>query len=466
MKIDFKQLFLKNKEFAQLIYGALLIILIVGLISFNSYYIITKYKKGLDTSLYHQAFFTGRSIYTLIKDDLADDKVLQNKIENLMDKNSEIDNLTILRPTDDSFEIVASSEKENIGEETSFYLYKFAWNQPDYEGVATDSFSTNFVKSEDDREMLDKLQNGGGYWFVALPMFNNDGEKVAIFSIMISSEFENTLTRQNQVNSLFITLGTIVVVILFLSLTLRLWDYVLMYKKAKEVDQMKDEFISMASHELRTPVTIIKGYTSLILDGSYGHADDEVVDSITKIDITAKRLHTLVEDLLNVSRIEQSRMTIELKTQDISKIIEETIEEFKIVVKEKGLELKYNFDQKSLPLILVDADKLRQVLVNIIGNSVKYTQKGSVEIITEVKNGKILEIKIKDTGIGMATKDRESLFLKFYRIKNKSTENIVGTGLGLWITKKLVNLMKGTISVDSMEGVGTQFSISFPIVKK
>ncbi|MFH1048772.1 MAG: ATP-binding protein, partial [Patescibacteria group bacterium] len=111
-----------------------------------------------------------------------------------------------------------------------------------------------------------------------------------------------------------------------------------------------------------------------------------------------------------------------------------------------------------------DSERLRQVLINLIGNSVKYTQKGSVKVTAMVKNN-FVEIKVADTGIGMSSEEQEHLFEKFYRAQNEKTGKIIGTGLGLWITKQIVELMKGKITLESMEGVGTQVAVRLQIVK-
>jgi signal transduction histidine kinase len=133
--------------------------------------------------------------------------------------------------------------------------------------------------------------------------------------------------------------------------------------------------------------------------------------------------------------------------------------------KEKGLSLNFEAIENTNDLINVDKDKLKQVLINIIGNSIKYTNEGSVDVKISNKEDNLV-ISIKDTGIGMSAKEREHLFEKFYRIKNKKTQDVVGTGLGLWITKQIVEMMKGSIFVDSIEEVGTQVTIQFPLIKK
>lgn len=462
---NLKEFFVKNKEVAQLVYGILLIILVIFFISFNSFSIIKKYKTGLNESLNHQAYFYAKSIYTLMKPNLDDTATLQKQIDSLLDKNSEIINFSILKENDDGFETIASTDVNSIGKKNSFYLYKFAWQQPDYQGVATDSFSASMANNDEDRNFIENLKTEGTNWFVALPMYDESGVKKAILSVVISSRFEDGITSKNKTNSLVVTLISIVAVIMFLSLVLRIWDYAFLYKKVKEVDEMKDEFISMASHELRTPVTGIKGYSSMIMDGSFGVVNEQIKNGATIINAAANRLSILVDDLLNVSRIEQGRMQIVLKPINIHQIINEVVQELKVQADQKKLKLIYESAQIDLPLVAIDSDRLKQVLINLIGNSIKYTETGKVEVSTERLDNK-LAVKIKDTGLGMSAEARAKLFQKFYRVQTVKTKNITGTGLGLWITKQIVELMKGSIEVESMEGTGSQFTIKFPIVAK
>ncbi len=148
----------------------------------------------------------------------------------------------------------------------------------------------------------------------------------------------------------------------------------------------------------------------------------------------------------------------------MSPIIGDTVAELKLQADEKNLNLIYTPHTDKLPLINVDEDRFRQVLINLIGNAIKYTKEGSIEVITEEK-AKTLEIKVKDTGMGMSAEERKRLFEKFYRVRSKETQKITGTGLGLWITKQIIELMRGTITVDSIENVGTQATLRFPVVK-
>ncbi len=461
--LNLKEYFVKNKEIAQLLYGIFLIILVIFFISFNSFSIIKKYKVGLNESLNHQAYFYAKSVYTLMKANLDDTALLQKQLDSLLDKNSEIVNFSILENGTDGFEVVASTNRDLIGQKNSFYLYKLAWEQADYQGVATDSFSADLANNDNDRNFITTIKTEGTNWFVALPMYDEAGIKKAILSLVVSSRFEDAITARNKTNSLVITLISIAVVIMFLSLVLRIWDYAFLYKKVKEVDEMKDEFISMASHELRTPVTGIKGYSSMIMDGSFGLISDQIKNAVTIINASSNRLVTLVDDLLNVSRIEQGRMQTALKPLNIYGIIDEVVKELEVQADQKKLKLIYAPTTTDLPLISADSDHLKQVLINLIGNSIKYTESGKVEVLVEQADKKLL-IKIKDTGLGMSAEARARLFQKFYRVQTEKTKKIIGTGLGLWITKQLVELMKGTIEVESMEDVGSQFIIKFPII--
>jgi signal transduction histidine kinase len=269
---------------------------------------------------------------------------------------------------------------------------------------------------------------------------------------------------QDNINNSLLLLSVVIGVIILLFLRhSKIIDYMDLYKRLKDVDQLKDDFISMASHELRTPLTVIRGYAEYIREApdlSLGTKDYAV-----KIDVSAKSLDALVSDILDVSKIQQGRMSFKVEKFDPRDILKAVVTSFEIPAKEKGLELLLNTAEDSVnKTILVDSERLKQVLVNVIGNAIKYTPKGSVRVSEYVENGKLC-IRVEDTGLGISAEEREHLFEKFYRIRTKETENIHGTGLGLWITSQMVKEMKGSITVESIKGVGSHFVISFPLIK-
>lgn len=457
-----KEILADHRESLQLVYGIFLIVLIPSLIAYNTIFIIGNYNKNIDTDLQLKLRLTGRTIYADLQDDLADKEKIQTKVERIAAKNSELANIAVLVPQDDSYEIVASSNKDEIGKKLTFYFYRNAWIQSDNNGLITDSLQ--LATTDDGQDLALSAEDNGRFWLMAMPMQDLSGNKQAILSIRMSSGVVDDLTRESKNKSLAILLATVIIVIIFLSVTVRLWDYVVLYKKIKDVDQMKDEFISIASHELRTPLTAIKGYTSLIIEGNFGEIEDEGMrQGLDRIMTSTNRLEGLVEDLLNVSRIEQGRLTMEISNLEIEPIIDEIVSQLSVTADEKKLKLIYEKSADKLPQISADSDRIKQVLINLIGNAIKYTETGSVTVTNEIKEGK-LRIKITDTGIGISPEGQKSLFQKFYRVKSDKTDTIQGTGLGLWITKQIVELMNGKIYLESIEGRGTQVTVVLPFV--
>lgn len=453
-----------NRETIQLVYGVVLIVLIPLLIVVNTVFIIDKYNRGIDVALQRQALSVGRTISALMQGDLPWNYFIQAKLDLLLENNSQIMALKVLKPDGDDFNIVASSDPEEIDKTSSSYYYRLAWAEAPNDAIATESL---VLEETAYAEELVDFQDQERYWLVTMPMADQNGDKQALLSIKLSSEIVEQLTQYNRNASIILLVGTVFVVILFLLVAVRLWDYALLYKKIKEIDRMKDEFISVASHELRTPVTAIRGYASMIAEGSMGQVNDKVKDSANLILRSADRLVVLVEDLLDVSRIEQGRLKMSYSTLNPNLLIREVVDELNVTAAKKKIILNYHPYTERLPAIHIDKDRFKQALINIIGNAIKYTPAGSVDVtVGEVNRGKSLEIKVKDTGIGMSNKDRARLFEKFYRVSSEKTKNITGTGLGLWITRQIVEMMNGRIEVESIENVGTQVVIQFPIIRQ
>lgn len=234
--------------------------------------------------------------------------------------------------------------------------------------------------------------------------------------------------------------------------------------RLQELDKQKSEFLSFASHQLRSPLTAIKGYASLILDGDYGQVPPELKHPIQVIFDSTNTLVTVVSDYLNVSRIELGQMKYDFTLEDMKKITEHIIEELQPNVNKAGLKLSMTNDPGDYTT-KVDKDKIIQVVTNIIDNSVKYTKKGSVTVEMKKKPSSIL-LAIKDTGIGISKETLPKLFAKFVRAGNANQTNSRGTGLGLYIAKDIVEKHKGKIWAESQgEGMGSQFYIEIPVVK-
>ena len=459
-----KDYLIKNRETAQLIYGLVLIVLIPLLITFNTVFIIKKYNQGLDTALQRQALSLGRSISVLIENDLPWADFIQTKLKILMRANIDIMELAVLKPEGDNFKVIASSKDQEIGVIKESRYYSLAYSQPLNNGLAADSRSLS--KDSNYNEFTEAGLATERFWLVAMPMRDSNGGRQALLTVRLSSKIVDELTAYNKNLSIYLLIGTVLVVIMFLLVTVRMWDYVFLYQKMKTVDRMKDEFISITSHELRAPVEGMKGHISLILDGTLGKISSKIKHSLEAAYGAAGRLSVLIEDLLDVSRLEQGRVKMNLKPTNINKIIISTMAELRLEADKKQLALNYE-PSGDLPLINIDSNRFKQVLNNLINNALKYTPQGSVEIVVNAKHyGEILELRVKDTGLGMTGEEQARLFEKFYRAKNEKTKKIAGTGLGLWITRQLVELMHGTILVESIKNVGTQVTLQFPVVKE
>lgn len=237
-------------------------------------------------------------------------------------------------------------------------------------------------------------------------------------------------------------------------------------KRLKEIDELKDEFVSIASHELRTPMTTIKSYLWLVLDRAK-NLDEKTRKDLQRAYDSTERTIVLVKDMLTVSRIEGRRLEINLNVFDLRELVKQVYEELKIKANEK--QIKFIFDQISETLkIKADIDKIREVLQNLISNALKFTpEKGTVKISFRKTRGTI-ETSISDTGMGISKNDLPKLFQKFSRLGGSLSKmaETPGTGLGLYIAKQIVSLHGGKILVKSKEREGSTFTFSLPEVKE
>ena len=232
----------------------------------------------------------------------------------------------------------------------------------------------------------------------------------------------------------------------------------------KEIDQMKSDFISLVSHELRTPLTSIIGFVSFILDGKTGTINEKQHDSLVRVHRQSKRLAALINDLLDISRIEAGRIEIKREPTSILEITKQRFDEIKPQADEK--ELKFSLIvPDSLPLIFGDEERIGQILTNLMGNAIKFTpEKGRVAVKLK-SDGKIIHVEVIDDGFGVPIENRQKVFEKFYQHGDIHTRQQGGTGLGLSIAKSIVEVHGGRIWVDDGEGGrGSNFQFVLPLV--
>jgi signal transduction histidine kinase/DNA-binding response OmpR family regulator len=228
----------------------------------------------------------------------------------------------------------------------------------------------------------------------------------------------------------------------------------------RKLDQLKTEFISTVSHELRTPLTSIGGYAKLLAAGEAGAVTETQKEFLYIIDTNVVRLTHLINDILDVEKMDAGKMQIVREPQDLGSVLKECRDTFGILAAQKGLELRIHVPDE-LPRVLGDRSRLVQIFMNLMSNAIKYTEKGFVEVTAETTDF-ALSVRIRDSGIGMSHEEREKLFQKFYRTRSGLHSAEGGSGLGLAIVRGLVEAHGGTITVESTPGAGTTFTVTLP----
>jgi signal transduction histidine kinase len=242
-------------------------------------------------------------------------------------------------------------------------------------------------------------------------------------------------------------------------------DLIKANSRLKQLDQAKSEFVSIASHQLRTPLTVIKGYISMVLDGSFGPITPVLHDSLDKVFLSNERLIQLVENLLNISRIESGRLQVNKEIRSLDALVLGVVEELGVPARKKGLKLKYHSPSAHLPSVNIDEEKIRQVVLNLIDNAIKYTGKGEIRVSLE-QVGHELKVSVSDNGMGIKKEDLPELFAKFTRGTGTALVHTEGTGLGLYVADQMIKVHGGKIWAESAgEGTGSTFCFTLPVAK-
>jgi PAS domain S-box-containing protein len=231
--------------------------------------------------------------------------------------------------------------------------------------------------------------------------------------------------------------------------------------RERETDRMKTEFISLVSHELRTPLTSIKGYVDILLDGDLGPLTPDQDKFLTIVSQNTDRLVVIINELLDISRIEAGKVDVERVPMNVHRIVEDVAASMRpmLEVNEHRLALDLATTE---PAALGDASRTTQIVTNLLSNAIKYTPVGGDISIRAQNEGAMVRISVSDTGIGLSVDEQAQLFSKFFRARNAMTQRVGGTGLGLVITRALIEMQGGTITVNSAKGEGSTFSFTLP----
>lgn len=437
------------KKNPQIIFSLVLIVLIPTLFFVSTALILNVVKNALDEDLRQHSVSLSKVIEKYINADLEKPDIIQKKIMELADVSIWLEDVAVFVPSSSigKYKVIASLNTSSLNKEIS------STNN----SLALETNQTIATLRKD-------LNSNETYWLSSSPLHDQNDKIIGILSIALNRARVNNVLNYLSGNLYWFSTVFSLILILFVANHARLFQYAILLMKLRQLDQMKDEFISTTSHELRTPLTTIKGYLSMIQEGTLGQLSDKLKRAIDVTMIEVSRLSNLVEDLLEVSRIEQGRVALEKEPIILNDFIKDICLESQIKASEKSLALNF-IDASEKINIATDKNRLKQIIINLINNSIKYTFKGFIEVglLKEPKN--FVSIYVKDTGIGISAQDQEKLFQKFFRVRSEETSQIVGTGLGLWITKKLTELLGGKIYLESIKGQGSKFTLVFPIEK-
>ena len=236
--------------------------------------------------------------------------------------------------------------------------------------------------------------------------------------------------------------------------------------REEELEEMKLDFVSMAAHELRTPLTSVRGYLSVFIEENHDKLNDEQNMFLNRINISTKQLMALIENLLNVSKIERGVFSVNLSPVDWVLMVRETVGQFVDRAKDKNINLSLIEPEGEIPKIIADPLRINEVLSNLLSNAISYTQSGgTIEVSLQEKDGEV-ETHVKDSGEGIPESAMPHLFTKFFRAGGKLAQGSKGTGLGLYISKSIIEMHHGKIWVDSEVDKGSVFSFSVPAEKR
>lgn len=308
----------------------------------------------------------------------------------------------------------------------------------------------------DESLIFEFLYNGDRIWNAYRSVESENGEMYFIFTQFSLASVDDLFASREQ--SAYFSLVFVYFFIIALAVWhIRLTDYRYLYIAAQKTNQTKDLFTNMIAHELRAPLTAIRGYASMLKEELQ---NPEQKKYASRVQESAERLIAIVNDLLDVARIQSGKLSIEKGEFDLVPVVEAVVDELRVSATEKSITLEFEAGNAA-QLVLADKKRLHQALTNLVSNSIKYTQQGSITLAIEDKPA-FIELRVKDTGMGISSEDQKNLFAPFFRVKSDKVDSITGTGLGMWITKELLELMEGTIAVESIKGVGTHIVVTLP----
>lgn len=363
---------------------------------------------------------------------------IQEEFSKLSALNPDITNYKVLLKKGNSVTAIVAKDKDEEGKESEL----------------TDLLKNAAIRT-DESLIFESANNGERLWETYRVVEAQDGNLYFIYT-QLSLQSIDDLFKSREDAAYFSLVFVYCFIIALAYWHIKLTDYRFLYIAAKKANETKDLFTNMIAHELRAPLTAIRGYASLL--------EERVVDSeqkqhASRVRESSERLLTIVNDLLDVARIQSGKLSVTVAPTNIAPILSKVIDELKVSASEKNITLEQSITGNDF-VVKADENRLHQALTNLVSNAIKYTPSGSITLSLEEKLG-LVELRVKDTGMGISSDDQKKLFAPFFRVSSDDVSKITGTGLGMWITKQLIELMGGKVGVESIKGVGTHVVVSF-----
>jgi len=363
---------------------------------------------------------------------------LQSHIETLAEQNPDIEQFGIVRAANTEFTVVAAIDRDQVGER-----------------IADTTLYERSALSVDESLVFEFSPNGERTW-LAFRTVPSGTDTYFVFT-QVSLATIDAAFAQKERGAYY---SLVFVYLVFIAITfwlIRVTDYRYLYLETKKANQTKDLFTNMIAHELRAPLTAVRGYAELLETEQDAVARKKYT---TRIKNSSERLITIVSDLLDVARIQSGKLTTVKESVNISAVVTAVLDELRVSADEKNIGLT-SAGTDVVHIATADEKRMHQVITNLVSNAIKYTKEGTIEIaLTE--NPIHIELRVKDTGMGIGAADQQKLFAPFFRVQSTDVDAITGTGLGMWITRQMIELMGATVGVESIKGVGTHIVVTIP----
>lgn len=453
---------LKITRFIHQHYLFILGIVIALITSFLIIYSInenTRLRSGLmDGEYQRNAILHNKSLETSLSvdDELTITPDIQNLIDNIKATDENINYITVAQFNGSAFEIIAS---------TNFNDIKTINNSSDYLNSHKKQTIVSYKELKQVNSANGETQNRSVTVINPTTLLFEDGSRVeGLFITNLDiTEPSNVATiyeENSKISGYFILILTTTVLLIFSFIVNNNSNEI---KKLKYEIELKDQLVANAVHELGNPVSFIRGALAQI------NKNNKLVEKektlLERAIITGNYLSSYIEDLLVVSRLERGKITVYQRPMDIVEIINTVISENEMNAKNKGLSINFMNKLPEEQKIIADPDKIKEIIQNLLSNAIKYSYEGEIIVSIEMIKQKMIRVSVKDNGVGISEEDKKKLFKRFSRLDSTAGKE-KGTGLGLYITKELVTLQGGEISVESIIGEGSTFSFTLPIKPK